>query len=133
VVANQLLTRRRRVEKMRAAREELARSHLRPVKLRIVASMLHHERSGGRRDSMRGPEYLQRLNEAAAALSAVADIYRVEGGALVRIPKDELEGAQYLDGGNVLRTAAGALYHPLHMRRAEAIGAITLLAAEASR
>jgi hypothetical protein len=47
---------------------------------------------------------------------------------LVRIPREELDGAAYLDGGNVLRTAAGTLYHRLVMRRAEAIGAITLLA-----
>jgi hypothetical protein len=102
----------------------------RPVKLRIAASMLHHERGGSRRDSMRGPEYLQRLNEAAAALSGVADIYRLQSGALVRIPREELHGAEYLDGGNILRTATGMLYRPLAMRRAEAIGAITLLARE---
>jgi hypothetical protein len=123
---NRLPTRRTDIAKVRAAPEE---SQSQPVKLRIAASMLHQERSGRRRDSMRGPEYIERLNEAAAALGGVADIYRLEaGGALLRIPKEELDRAQYLDGGNVLRTAAGALYHPLAMRRAEAIGAITLLA-----
>jgi hypothetical protein len=90
--------------------------------------MLHHERSGRTRESMRGPEYIERLNEATAALGRVADVYRFEAGALVRIPREELDGAAYLDGGNVLRTAAGTLYDRLVMRRAEAIGAITLLA-----
>ena len=100
---------------------------MKPVKLRVVASMLHHERSGHRRDSMRGPEYIRRLNEAAAALGRVANIYRLEAGDMLHIPKAELHGAEYLDGGNIVRTTDGALYHPLAMRRAEAIGAITLL------
>jgi hypothetical protein len=113
---------------MRTAREQREQSGSQPVKLRIVASMLHHERSGRTRDSMRGPEYIERLNEASAALGRVADIYRFEAGALVRIPKEELDGAAYLDGGNVLRTAAGTLYHRLAMRRAEAVGAIAFLA-----
>jgi hypothetical protein len=126
-MANRLPSRRSDAAKVNDATHE---SRAGPVKLRIVASMLHHERSGRRRDSMRGPEYLQRLNEAAAALSGVADIYRLQSGALVRIPREELHGAEYLDGGNILRTAAGMLYHPLAMRRAEAIGAITLLARE---
>ena len=48
-------------------------------------------------------------------------------GAMLRISTEELRGAEYLDGGNIVRTTAGALYHPLAMRRAEAIGAIALL------
>ena len=76
---------------------------------------------------MRGPEYIRRLNEAAAALGRVANIYRLEAGDMLDIPKEELHGAEYLDGGNIVRTIAGALYHPLAMRRAEAFGAITLL------
>lgn len=114
------------------AREKapLKESRYQPVKLRIVASMLHRELSGCSRDSMRGPEYIERLNEAAAALGRVAHVYRLQAGALLRVPEEELNGAKYLDGGNILRTAAGALYHPLAMRRAEAIGAITLLSSE---
>ena len=102
-------------------------SRMKPVKLRVVASMLHHERSGRRRDSMRGPEYLRQLNEAAAALGRVANVSRLEEGAMRHISQEELQGAVYLDGGNILRTTAGTLYHPLAMRRAEAIGAIRLL------
>ena len=51
----------------------------RPVELGILASMQHRER-----------------------------IYRLEAGAPVRIPKQQLGGAEYLDGGNILRTAAAA-------------------------
>jgi hypothetical protein len=116
----------RRAENARL-RAPLEGSRDQPVKLRIVASMLHRELSGRSRDSMRGPEYIERLNGAAAALGRVAHVYRLQAGALLRIPEVELTGAEYLDGGNILRTAAGALYHPLAMRRAEAIGAITLL------
>jgi hypothetical protein len=126
-MGSRLPSRRTENAKLRTAREQ-SRSQL--VKLRIVASMLQHERSGRRRDSMRGPEYLRELNEAAAALGNVADIYRLEAGGMLRIPKEELRGAEYLDGGNILRTATGALYHPLAMRRADAIGAITFLCGE---
>lgn len=51
----------------------------RPVELGIVASMQHRER-----------------------------IYRLEAGAPFRIPKQRLEGAEHLDGDNILRTAAAA-------------------------
>jgi hypothetical protein len=119
---NRVLIRSVRTEPVKAAVDD---SRMKPVKLRVVASMLHHERSGRRRDSMRGPEYTRRLNEAAAALGRVASIYRLEAGDMLDIPKEELHGAEYLDGGNIVRTTAGALYHPLAMRRAEA--AITLL------
>jgi hypothetical protein len=126
-MGSRLPSRRIDIAKAEVALEE---SRYRPVKLRIAASMLRHELSGGRRDSMRGPEYIERLNEAAAALGRVANVHRLQTDALVRIPQQELNGAKYLDGGNILRTAAGALYHPLAMRRAEAIGAITLLSSE---
>jgi hypothetical protein len=118
---------RRTAARVKAPLEE---SRYQPVKLRIVASMLHRELSGRSRDSMHGPEYIARLNEAAAALGRVAHVYRLQAGALLRIPEEELNGAKYLDGGNILRTVAGALYHPLAMRRAEAIGALTLLSSE---
>ena len=123
-MGNRLPARRVRTQPVNAVIED---PRMKPVKLRVVASMLHHERSGRRRDSMRGPEYIGRLNEAAAALGRVANIYRLEAGDMLDIPKEELHGAEYLDGGNIVRTIAGALYHPLAMRRAEAIGAITLL------
>ena len=102
-------------------------SRMMPLMLRFVASLRHLEVRGRRRDSMRGPEYLRQLNEAAAALGRVANVYRLEEGAMRHISQEELQGAVYLDGGNILRTTAGTLYHPLAMRRAEAIGAIRLL------
>lgn len=81
------------------------------------------------RSMIRGmkPVKLRVVAEAAAALGRVANVYRLEDGDMLCIPKEELQGAEYLDGGNILRTSAGTLYHPLAMRRAEAIGAIQVL------
>jgi hypothetical protein len=114
------------VEDMRA---RLAASRNAPVKLRVAASLLHNERTGRSRASMRGPDYLARLNEAAKALSEVVDVYHVAEGRLVLIPRETLARGAIQDGGNILRGADGSLYQRLVVRRGQAIAAITVLAA----
>ncbi len=105
--------------------DELHASRMKPVKLRIAATLLHHQLGGAHRASMLGAQYIELLNAAAALLSEVADIYGLQpGGAMILLPKEELSGATFLDGGNVVRTAAGVLHHPLAVRRFEAIAAI---------
>jgi len=106
----------------------LAAAREKAVKLRLVACLLHRERSGRGRDSMRGPVYLAHLNEAAQALSEVIEIYCLVDGKMNLIPRHELAGAVFQDGGNILRSAGGALYRCLTVRRGQAIAAITVLA-----
>jgi len=79
---------------------------------------------------MRGPDYLARLNEAARALSAVIDLYAVMGRETTQIPREALSGAVFADGGNILRTASGAIYRRLTVRRGQALAALTVLADE---
>ena len=68
----------RRRDHLTGVQARLAASQLKPAKLRVVACLLHHELGRGDRASMRGPEYMQQLNETAAALSEVADVYRLD-------------------------------------------------------
>lgn len=109
---------------------KLAAARLRPVKLRVAAALLHHELGGESRSSMLGPEYIKKLGDAAAMLAAVLEIYRLDKARLVAVGQHELAGAQFLDGGNAVRTAAGTLHYPLAVRRAAAIAAIETLVSE---
>jgi hypothetical protein len=89
--------------------------------------MLHHELGGRSRSAMRGPDYLARLNEAARALAEVIAVFRLVGVAKHALDPAEVAAGELLDGGNALRTADGKLYHPLVVRRGDAISAISLL------
>jgi hypothetical protein len=109
-------------------RARLAASRDAPVKLRVAASLLHNERTGRSRASMRGPDYLAQLNESARALSEVVDVYHVAEGRMTLIPREKLAVGTIQDGGNVLRGADGSLYQRLVVRRGQAIAAITVLA-----
>ena len=108
-------------------RAGLAAAQNKPVRLRIAASMLHHERGGDARSAMRGKDYLARLNEAARALSQVIGVFRLDGAGMHPIPPADVMAGELLDGGNALRTADGKLHHPVVVRRGDAVSAITLL------
>jgi hypothetical protein len=98
-----------------------------PVRLRVAASMLHHEMGGDVRSAMRGPDYLLRLNEAARALSEVIEVFRLDRGGMRAISAADLAAGELLDGGNALRTADGKLHHPLVVRRGDAVAALNTL------
>lgn len=104
---------------------------MKPVKLRVAAAILHHQLGGAHRASMLGARYIEQLNEAAALLAGIIDIYRLQPrGSMTLLSKEQISGATFIDGGNVLRTAAGVLHHPLAVRRAEAIAAVGQLTDE---
>jgi hypothetical protein len=104
---------------------KLEAARMKPVKLRVAAAIVHHQLGGAHRASMVGARYIEQLNEAAARLAGVIGIYRLQPrGHMTLLSKEELCGATFIDGGNVLRTAAGALHYPLAVRRFEAIAAI---------
>lgn len=104
---------------------------MKPVKLRVAAAILHHQLGGAHRASMVGARYIEQLNASAARLAGIIDIYRLQPrGGMRLLSKEELSRATFIDGGNVLRTAAGVLHYPLAVRRAEAITAIGQLTDE---
>lgn len=103
----------------------LQAARMKPVKLRVVAAILHHQLGGAHRASMLGAQYIEQLNAAAAMLAETIAVYRLQPrGEMTQLEKGQLSGATFLDGGNALRTAAGVLHHPLAVRRFEAIAAI---------
>ena len=62
---------------------------------------------------MLGARYIEALNAHAALLAGIIDIYRLQPrGAMTLLSKEELSGATFIDGGNVLRTVTGVLHHP---------------------
>ena len=95
--------------------------------LRVVAVILHRQLGGAERAALRGPQYMRLVNDAASALSKIADIYRIGADGLKKIPKRELVDAEFLDGGNILRTSLDVRYRPLAMLRGEALAAINFL------
>lgn len=110
---------------------KLEAARMKPVKLRVAAAILHHQLGGAHRASMLGARYIEQLNEAAALLAGIIDIYRLQPrGSMTLLSKAQISGATFIDGGNVLRTAAGALHHPLAVRRSEAIAAVGQLTDE---
>ena len=98
-----------------------------PVRLRVAASMLHHELGGDVRSAMRGPDYLLHLNKAARALSEAIQVFRLDGSRMHPIEAAELAAGELLDGGNALRRPDGKLHRPLVVRRGDAVSAITAL------
>lgn len=127
-MGNRLPKRRTDTAKIEA---KLEAARMKPVKLRVAAAILHHQLGGAHRASMLGARYIEQLNEAAARLAGVIDIYRLQArGGMTLLSKEELSGATFIDGGNVVRTAVGPLHYPLAVRRFEAIAAIGLLTDE---
>ena len=117
----------RKRDDLAAVEARLADAHEKPVRLRIAASMLHHELGGRSRSTMRGPDDLAQLTQAARALTEVIAVFRLEGAKKQPIAPAEVAAGELLDGGNALRTADGKLHHPLVVRRGDAISAISLL------
>lgn len=127
-MGNRLPKRRTDTAKIQA---KLEAARMKPVKLRVAAAILHHQLGGAHRASMVGARYIEHLNEAAALLAGVIHIYCLQPrGGMTLISKEDISGATFIDGGNVLRTSAGVLHYPLAVRRAEAIAAIGQLSDE---
>ena len=79
-----------------------------PVRLRVAASMLHHELGGDVRSAMRGPDYLLRLNDAARALSEVIQVFRLDRGGMRPIDAADVASGELLDGGKEGRSEEGS-------------------------
>jgi hypothetical protein len=119
---------KKRVKDMRDLQARLLAAQSKPIKLRIAASVVHHELTRVGRFTIRGPEYINALTRAAKALSQVADIYYVsDERKLLRIPEEDLVAGQFDDGGNLFRCASGRLYKSLTVRRVEVIEGIEVL------
>jgi len=127
-VGNRLTKRRTDAAKIQA---KLEAARMKPVKLRVAAAILHHQLGGAHRASMLGARYIEALNAHAALLAGIIDVYHLQPrGAMTLLSKEELCGATFIDGGNVLRSVTGVLHHPVAVRRAEAIAAIAQLTDE---
>ena len=99
-----------------------------PVKLRVAASIAHHELSGRKREAMLAADYFNALNDAAAQLAHVADIYYVnEAGRLLRVPAEDVQAGTVANGGDVLQMPNGFVYRALSMRRIDVMDAIAAL------
>jgi len=109
-------------------RAKLHAAQQKPVRLRVAAALLQRNLSGLGRSAMRGPDYMQQVEQTAAQLARVVDLYHVHNGRLLRVASAEIAGATFFDGGNLMRSAAGTLYRSVSVRRGEAMNAIEALA-----
>src|SRR5688572_2013443 len=108
--------------------DDLVARQAKPVKLRIVAAMAHHELTGRKREAMLAKDYFDALDLVAASLAQVADVYFVNAARRVlRIAAEDLAAGGFQNGGDVFRTAGGDIYRGLSMRRGEAMDAIAAL------
>lgn len=109
-------------------RRQLLDRQSKPVKLRVAASIVHHELTGRDRQSMPAKDYFEAMNETARNLAGVADIYYVnEARRLLRVPGEDLRAGEIANGGDVLRMPNGFVYRELSMRRAEVMDATVAL------
>src|SRR3954462_3505504 len=108
-------------------RAKLHAAQQKPVRLRVAASLLQRNHSGVARSSVRGPDYMRQVEHAAVQLSRVVDLYHVQNGRLLRVPSEEIAGATFFDGGNLMRSVGGTLYRKLTVRRGDVMNAIEAL------
>jgi hypothetical protein len=113
---------------LRKVQQDLLARQSKPVKLRVAASIAHHELTGKKREAMLAKEYFDALTAAAAQLAHVADVYHVnEAGRLLRVPTEDLLAGTIANGGDILRMPNGFVYRALSMRRADVMDAISAL------
>lgn len=106
-------------------KKRLVASQLKPVKLRVAASVLLHELTRRSRFAVRGDHYIRDLNEAAAEMARIVDVYYLnDQRRLVRIETDEITAGEFIDGGNLLRLPSGTVYKSLTVLRLQAIEAM---------
>jgi len=119
------------MRKKRSSQQEiqarLLAAQAKPVKLRVAASVVHNELTRQGRFNLRGPDYIVALNQAAAELANIVDVYHVAGGKLLRVPADEIAGGEFMDGGNLLRSASGTVYRALSVRRVDVLEGLEAL------
>jgi len=113
---------------MRKFQDELVARQAKPVKLRVVAAMAHHELTGRKREAVLARDYFAELDKVAASLAQVADIYYVNAARRVlRIAAEDLAAGRFENGADVFRTAGGEVCLGLSMRRGDAMDAIAAL------
>jgi hypothetical protein len=98
-----------------------------PVPMPIAASLAHFQlsRQGAEKT---GLELECALNDAAAALSQLADVsFQTEVGETLRMPPEDVQGGRFERGGSVFRAPNGQLYRALSIRRADLMAALVVL------
>ena len=97
--------------------------HLHPVPMPVATSLVYHQLNR----KLDLGHINGALNSTAFALSQVADIYYLEDGKRVPIPRAELAAGGFEESGATYSAASGRVYRSLSMRRGELMEAITIL------
>jgi hypothetical protein len=114
------------VRRRRKGQQDEGGSHAQPVPLPVAASLVYHQLN---RKLQPGAGLNGALDSTAFALSQVADIYYIQEGGLVPIPRADLAHGGFEDSGASFRAASGRVYRPLAMRRGDLMEAILILKA----
>jgi len=98
-----------------------------PVPLAVAASLVYFQFR--RPVAMQSDDALQRiLNDAARALSQLADVYYEEApGRIARIPHADLIGGAFCNGAREFRASNGRTYRDLALRRLDLMNALDVL------
>jgi hypothetical protein len=98
--------------------------HSQPVPLHVAASLVYHQLN---RKLDLGVTVNGALNSTAFALSQVSDVYFLEDGRFVPIPRADLASGAFEESAAIYRAASGRVYRSLSMRRGDLMEAITIL------
>jgi hypothetical protein len=98
--------------------------HSQPVPMHVAASLVYHQLN--RRLDL-GVTVNGALNSTAFALSQVSDVYFLEEGRLVAIPRADLAAGSFEESAAIYRAASGRVYRSLSVRRGDLMEAITIL------
>jgi hypothetical protein len=98
--------------------------HSKPVPMRVAASLVYHQLN---RKLDSGGALNGALDTTAFALSQVADVYFLEDGQLMPIPRADLAAGAFEESAECYRAASGRVYRSLSMRRGDLMEAITIL------
>ena len=98
--------------------------HAQPVPLHVAASLVYHQMN---RKLDLGMDVNGALNSTAFALSQVADVYFLEDGKPVPIPRADLAAGGFEESAAIYRAASGRVYRSLSVRRGDLMEAITIL------
>jgi hypothetical protein len=98
--------------------------HSQPVPLHVAASLVYHQLN---RKLDLGEVVNGALNSTAFALCQVSDVYSLEDGERVAIPRADLAAGAFEESAAIYRAASGRVYRSLSMRRGDLMEAITIL------
>lgn len=97
------------------------------VPMPVAASLVYYQLSRDTQSPLQRRQYDRFLNDAATALSYLADVYyQNDGRGILRLSAAELARGRFEQGARAFRVRDGRVYRKLSVRRMELVDAISV-------